>query len=174
MREKRLWLSAFVMMVLFMASHLCAQGRGMQQGRGLQQGRGMQRGQGGPHMGGPGKPGRHQMEEVFRNVNLTQDQRKQLVTMRRAHRKKMHIIRSQMREKRYNLSEQLISKKLNDSVINKLIDDIAKLEKETLTTRIELVKSIRNILKPEQIEKIHFDMLWNSGRGRHMRMDDDF
>jgi protein CpxP len=128
---------------------------------------GMEGDEGGPGHG-PGMGGRR--GGPLAGLNLTQDQRDQLKTLRRARREKLQAIQNSLQDAREDLHELLKGDGKGDDFNAKARaqnEKVLDLSKKLGQERFESILEIRNILTPAQIKK--FDQQrpgpgWQRGR----------
>lgn len=96
--------------------------------------------------------------------DLTQDQIKKIEDLRIAHLKEVNQIKNQLTEKRAHLNTLQSSDKVDNTAINKTIDDITSLQNELMKKKAAHRQSIRNLLTEKQ--KVIFDAKHD---GKHSR-----
>jgi len=113
-----------------------------------------------------GKPhGRGMAANFLSELNLNDEQKKELSKLQKENRRNMYRIRSKERDLNFELGELLTDENLKEKEINKIIDGLSKNKKDELSARVTLIKNMRKILTKEQLEKVNFNLLWGRGRG---------
>ncbi len=96
-------------------------------------------------------------------LNLTDEQKKTLREMRLKHQKEMIPLRGDLKSKHLDLQSAMQADKPDQTKINALVDQIAKvkadIQKKTIAFRLEMRKQ----LTPEQLK------MWDENRGRAFR-----
>ncbi|MEA3496538.1 MAG: Spy/CpxP family protein refolding chaperone [Bacteroidota bacterium] len=96
--------------------------------------------------------------------NLTDNQIESIKKLRTKHMKKILPIRNQLREKNAKLTTLITQDKMDNTAIDKIVDDISDLRKQMMKNRISHKNEIRNILTDEQ--KVYFNMHSSHRKGQ--------
>ncbi|NOZ56360.1 MAG: Spy/CpxP family protein refolding chaperone [Calditrichaeota bacterium] len=102
----------------------------------------------------PGMPKGPEMGRVWAQLNLTDEQRKQIQELRLKLAKETLPLRNELGVKRLELKELMMADKPNLKAIEGKIDEIKKLEASLQKKRVENRLAVRSILTPEQQEKL--------------------
>jgi Spy/CpxP family protein refolding chaperone len=108
-----------------------------------------------PGPGGPppgGHPGQG-IQEIFNQLNLTDDQKNRLEATKHQHRVRMESTRQAMKALRAALHEQLMSTQLDMARVNELHGQIKALLCQTEDDKLHSILAVRSILTPEQFTK---------------------
>ncbi len=95
--------------------------------------------------------GMHQ--DMIKQLNLTEEQVEALHKNRTENLKKGIEVKSKIQLAIVDLQEELRKKELDKRKIDKIIDEIGKLQKEAVAIRVYSVIGLREILTEEQLEK---------------------
>ena len=98
---------------------------------------------------------------LMEKLNLTEEQRKTMQEMRLNHKKELIPIQAKLKEKQLDLKAEMMADEPNQSKINAIVDDLAKLRAEVQKKKIAHRLAIRNILTDEQRK------IWDANK--HMR-----
>ena len=93
------------------------------------------------------------MLEVFKQLNLSHEQEKQLKAQRNKHREQTEEIRKSLKTKREEIRNELQKQELNMEKINKTHSELKDLRSKTADLRLEGILEVRNILTTEQFKK---------------------
>ncbi len=93
--------------------------------------------------------------EHMRIPDLTDQQFEQMKSMRTEHMKEMQSLRNQMMEKKARLRTLSTADKVNMAEINKVIDDIGKMQTQMMKMKEQHRQNIRKMLTEDQ--RIFFD-----------------
>lgn len=107
---------------------------------------------------GPGGPGDkihpgHRIQEIYNQLNLTDDQKKQLEANKQQHRARMESARQQMKINKKALQAELMSPQLNMARINQIHTQTKALLSQIEDDRLSSILAVRAILTPEQFSK---------------------
>lgn len=109
----------------------------------------------------PHGPRAEMKRPLMEKLNLTEEQRKTMQEMRLKHKKELIPIQGKLKEKQLDLKAEMMADEPNQSKINAIVDDIAKLRAELQKKKIAHRLAIRNILTDEQRK------IWDANK--HMR-----
>jgi Spy/CpxP family protein refolding chaperone len=118
------------------------------------------------HEGRAGREGMHgyRMSEHKGMIpGLSEEQQEQIKTLRTEHMKAMQPLHNQLGEKQARLRTLTTADKVNMAEVNKVIDDIGKLQTQLMKLREQHRQEIRKLLNDEQ--RVFFDA--------HMRGHDE-
>lgn len=87
-------------------------------------------------------------------LDLTPEQKDKLKELRDAHREQNKALFEEMRKLQLEMRELMRDSEVNEKEIMALYDKIAKLRAEKFSRSLEQRKAVRNILTPEQLEKL--------------------
>ena len=107
-------------------------------------------GQGKYHQGGQGDK-----ESIFKELNLTPEQKQKLEDNRKAQREEMAKLREAIKEKRLKLQEKLNDPAVTRSSVEPLISEIKIIQAELIDHRINGIFAVKAILTPEQFAKFN-------------------
>lgn len=107
--------------------------------------------------------GHHRMEgsgkgDFLKGLDLTPEQRDKLKTHREENMKVMKEIRDEMKEQKTALRDELKKKVIDSAKIADIAAKLKKLSAEMVDQRISSILSLREILTPEQFQKMQADM----------------
>ena len=102
-------------------------------------------------------------EELYKDLNLTEAQKKALEENKQARREEMKSLFSQMKEKREAIRTELQKNELNIGKITQINNELKILSAQMLDRRLEGILEVRKILTPEQFKKFMAKM---GGRGK--------
>ncbi|MBS4033762.1 MAG: hypothetical protein KGZ85_04800 [Ignavibacterium sp.] len=96
------------------------------------------------------------LEKLKLIESLDLDEEKTLIffARRTAHRKSMKNLQDQAENKMFEIEKILISEKVNEAEVKKLIDEYSILEKNIFNERIRFITSLNDIFSAEQIAKL--------------------
>ena len=100
-----------------------------------------------------GKKMEARRQEFYRDLNLSEDQKKLLEENKKARREEMRSLFSQMKEKREAIRNELQRDELNIGKITQINDELKILSAQMLDHRLEGILEVRKILTPEQFKK---------------------
>jgi len=102
------------------------------------------------------------MDKIMQELGLTDEQKEKLKEMKDAQRESGKEIRAQQREKREEMRKELEKTEPDLTKINKLIDEMAELDKQKTKNRVQGILDMKKVLTPEQYkalnEKFHEKM----------------
>ena len=92
-------------------------------------------------------------QELYKDLNLTDAQKKSLEENKAKHKDQMKALFTEMKEKRLLIQKELKKETLDMEKINQLNNDLKKLQAQMLDYRLERILEVRKILTPEQFKK---------------------
>jgi Spy/CpxP family protein refolding chaperone len=92
-------------------------------------------------------------QEIYSQLNLTDDQKKQLEANKQQHRARIQSVRQAMKTDREALREELMRPRLDLPKINKIHQQIKSLQSQMEDDRLSSILAVRAILTPEQFFK---------------------
>ncbi|MDR4504503.1 MAG: periplasmic heavy metal sensor [Candidatus Scalindua sp.] len=93
------------------------------------------------------------MLEIFKQLNLSPEQEKQLKAHRNKHRESAGVFRQSIRAKKEEIRIELQEEVLNMEKINKLHSELKNLYSTKADHRLEGILEVRKILTPQQFRK---------------------
>jgi Spy/CpxP family protein refolding chaperone len=93
------------------------------------------------------------IREIYSQLNLTDDQKKQLETNKQEHRAKMESARQEIKVDKEALRQDLMESQLDRPKINRIHDQIKSLQSQMEDDKLNSILAIRAILTPEQFLK---------------------
>jgi Spy/CpxP family protein refolding chaperone len=96
---------------------------------------------------------RARMLEVFKQLDLSPEQEKQLESHRSNHREQAKEIHKSIRAKKEEMRDELQKQELNMDKINKIHSELKNLHSEKADHRLEGILEVRKILTTEQFVK---------------------
>ena len=93
------------------------------------------------------------IQEIYNQLNLTDDQKKQLEANKKQHRAKMESIRQEMKADKEALREELMKPQLDMPKVTVLHDQIKALQSQMEDIKLSSILAVRAILTPEQFSK---------------------
>jgi Spy/CpxP family protein refolding chaperone len=93
------------------------------------------------------------IQEIYSQLNLTDDQKKQLETNKQQHRAIMETARKQMKADREALKDELMKAQLGMPRITQIHDQIKALQSQMEDNKLSSILAVRAILTPEQYLK---------------------
>ena len=103
---------------------------------------------------------------IYSQLNLTDQQKKQLDESRNKYREQNKALFNQMREKRELIRQELQKDKLDMDKISKANSELKKIEDQLLDSRFQSMLETRKILTPEQFKKLMAEK--EEGVSQHM------
>ena len=91
--------------------------------------------------------------ELYKDLNLSQEQKKLLWENRKSRREEMKSLFGQMKEKREAIRAELQKDELNIGKITQINNELKILGAQMLDRRLEGILEVRKILTPEQFKK---------------------
>ena len=93
------------------------------------------------------------IHEIYSQLNLTDDQKKQLEANKQQHRAKMQSVRQEIKADKETLKEQLMKSQLDMPKINAIHEQIKSLQNQMEDDKLNSIVAVRAILTPEQYLK---------------------
>lgn len=93
------------------------------------------------------------MQGLFKELNLTEEQRKQLDDNRKKNREAMETLRKSMREYKDQMRQELQKETLDMNKINGLQEQIKEAQAKIIDNRLHGILEVHKILTPEQFKK---------------------
>jgi len=93
------------------------------------------------------------IQDIYNQLNLTDDQKKQLEANKKQHRAIMKSAHQEMRTEKQALQEELMKPQLDMPKINKLHDQIKAAQSQIEDNKLSSILAVRAILSPEQFSK---------------------
>jgi periplasmic protein CpxP/Spy len=93
------------------------------------------------------------IQEIYDQLNLTDDQKKQLEANKQQHRAKMESARQAMKTSREAFREELMKPQLDMPRINQIHEQIKSLQSQMEDDKLTSILAVRAILSPEQYLK---------------------
>ena len=93
------------------------------------------------------------IQEIYSQLNLTDDQKKQLEVNKQQHRAKMESARQEIKADKETLKEELMKPRLDMPKINAIHDQIKSLQNQMEDGKLNSILAVRAILTPEQFSK---------------------
>jgi Spy/CpxP family protein refolding chaperone len=110
-------------------------------------------------------------EGVFKELNLTPEQTKQLQTNRTAQREESTQLRKSMKEKQTELQEALKNPAVSRAAVEPIVNQIKSLQTNLIDYRINGIFAVKAILTPEQFAKFQqMTEKRQANRGEHSKM----
>lgn len=91
--------------------------------------------------------------DIFRKLNLTQEQKKLLDENKVKDRDKVRTLLDKMRSHRETLKQELMKKELDMKKINEIQSYLKTIESDMTDQRLDSILKVREILTPEQFEE---------------------
>jgi periplasmic protein CpxP/Spy len=101
------------------------------------------------------KGGEKAREDVFKQLNLTKEQEKQLTDNRQAESQKMAQLRTAMKENQQRLQQALKDPAVTREKVGPLVNEIKALQAQLIDGRVDSIFAVKQILTPEQYAKFH-------------------
>ena len=106
-------------------------------------------------------------QEMFSQLNLTEDQKQQLEANKKQHRAKMESIREEMKTAKKALQDELMKGELDMARVKAFEEEIKALQSRMEDVKLSSILAVRSILKPEQFLK--FITMMHRHREDHKR-----
>ena len=112
--------------------------------------------------------------EIMNKLNLTAEQQKLLKDTKEAHRAEMAKLFLTMKEKRKALTEAMAKPGVTRQQVEGLVTEMKALQAEIIDHRIDGIFKIKEILSPEQFQKLQSmrEERPNKGRWRHQSKEE--
>jgi Spy/CpxP family protein refolding chaperone len=94
------------------------------------------------------------MQRIIQQLNLTDEQKEQLKSQRQKHKEQMQTMTQYLKEHRRKLKEELESPDADKNAINNIITEMKETEGRMLYLRTVGILETKEILTPEQFEKL--------------------
>ena len=104
--------------------------------------------EGRPHMG------RGMRQNFMKELDLTDEQQQQMQELRKETKERMKELREAMKENRNALHNELQKTDVNTRTINKITSEIKDLQGQKIDYMVDNVIQMKEILTPEQFEKL--------------------
>lgn len=106
--------------------------------------------------GGPGGPGQEKdlPPMLIKKLGLTEEQKEKVQSIRSGAEKEKIRVQAELQIKQIDLQEELEKKTVSEKKVDKLIDDIAQLQKKMLENKIKTMLALKKVLTPQQQEKL--------------------
>ncbi len=116
------------------------------------------------------------MQEIYVQLKLTDDQKKQLEANKQKQREQMKSVFEQMKTQREALHQELMKTDLDMNKINSIQTQIKTLQSQMIDNRLNSILEVRKILTPEQFKKFISSMeqrkhKWADKRGHKPSKD---
>jgi len=98
------------------------------------------------------RDGKHR-EAIFKELNLTDNQKATLDANRKERGEKMRQLRDEMREKQVKLREELDDPTVSRRAIEPLVTEIKALQAQLIDLRVSAIFAVREVLTVEQFAK---------------------
>jgi len=108
--------------------------------------------------------GKH-IQEIYKQLNLTDDQKQQLDTIKQQHRARMVSSRQELKADKETLQQELMKPQLDMSKINAIHNQIKSLQSQMEDDRLSSILAVRSILTPEQF--LEFNNLMHKHKPDH-------
>lgn len=108
-----------------------------------------------PGPGGSNPTGHYKqrIQEIYNQLNLTDDQKKQLEANKKQHRAKMESIRHEIKVNKEALRDELMKPQLDMPKVTVLHERIKALQSQMEDIKLSSILTVRTILTPEQFSK---------------------
>jgi Spy/CpxP family protein refolding chaperone len=93
------------------------------------------------------------IQEIYSQLNLTDDQKKQLDANKQQHRARTEISRQELKKDKEALRQEIMSAQLDMVKINKIHQQIKDLQAQMEDDKLNSILAVRAILTPEQFLK---------------------
>ncbi|MBT5954030.1 hypothetical protein HOG98_04850 [bacterium] len=97
---------------------------------------------------------KHQQPNWIKNLDLDKKQIKFIKTRRTYEKEKIRKIRGSIKSYKKDLRVELAKPNADDKKINSIMTEISVLKKSALKSRVNSIKNLKKILKPEQKKKM--------------------
>ncbi|MFH1655666.1 MAG: periplasmic heavy metal sensor [Candidatus Omnitrophota bacterium] len=116
-----------------------------------------------------GEERKQAIENFTEELELTQEQQEQIKEQRAEKRKQAERIREQLKAKNQELRQELEKEEVDEVKVQVLIAEINDLQAKQLQQRVEGVLKMKEILTPEQHEKLKAKMQEKKQKMHHKR-----
>jgi Spy/CpxP family protein refolding chaperone len=125
------------------------------------------------HNGPRAKEWKEKMEakkqEMFKDLNLTDEQKKELEENKKKNREMKRASFQAIKDKMITMRKELENPELNMDKINQIQGEIKIIQAQTIDARLQSVLEIRKILTLEQFSKFLTHVEESKARGQHKR-----
>jgi len=97
--------------------------------------------------------GQQRIQEIYNQLNLTEDQKKQLDVIKQQHRSTMENVRQRIKINKEALQEELMRAQLDRLKINEIHNQIKILQSQMEDERLGSILLVRGVLTAEQFTK---------------------
>lgn len=157
-------LTSLALVLTLFAGQMALAGPGEGGGKGKRMGK---MGKKGKRMrGGGADKGMKHLARMLGKLDLSTEQKKKLIDIKRSHKQTQRDIRSTLGTKQEEVFDMTTASKLDEAALNKLADEIGSLHAKKLKARFKFLKQVRGVLSPDQITKINFHLVWGGGERR--------
>ena len=108
---------------------------------------------------------KNRKKRMMEELGLNPDQKKKLDLIKSKHRENIDTMHKEMKKLRQQFHDGLTQKVYNEKTLKQLSASIAQLTQKKMDKRIEHIKEVRQLLTPEQFEKLNKFVR----KGRHGR-----
>ena len=112
-------------------------------------------------------------EEIYAQLNLTDDQKKQLEDNKQKNREQKKVLFGRMKSSREALRQEFMKPDLDMNKVNAIQAQIKTLLAQMSDNRLNSVLTVRKILTPEQFKKFHESMAKHAKTERHEDRDEE-
>ncbi len=133
------------------------QGKGKRQKKGKwnKNGKGKSKG-----MATPGGRGHHgdimgRFSQVWRTLDLNEDQRKSLFGLQQKFKRTMFENQEKIEEAQFEMMEEFRKEKIDDTKLDDIVDQLASAHRTQIVSKVSFMKEMRSILNEEQLKKLH-------------------
>jgi len=111
-------------------------------------------------------------DEFFKDLGLTDEQKKSLEDNRSKNRKAMQAMAQTMRDKMAQMHQELQKDNLDTGKVNQIQGELKTLQSQMMDQRLAGILEVRKILTPDQFKKFSQKMEdkrkhWGHGDGKH-------
>jgi len=108
-------------------------------------------------------------QQFYKELNLTEEQKKLLEDNKNKHREQMKALFSGMREKTALMRQELQKDELNMEKLNQIQNELKALQTQMLDHRLQGILEVRKILTPQQFKKFLTKTEDHKGHAQHKR-----
>lgn len=110
-------------------------------------------------------------QEMFKELNLTEDQKQKLEENRKKHKDDAQALRNNMKELRTAMRQELEKESLDMAKINQIQGQMKEAHAQMMDSRLQGILEVRGVLTPEQFKKFSAKMHEHKERSMKMRWD---
>lgn len=110
-------------------------------------------------------------QEIFRELNLTDEQKQKLEENRKTHRDDAKDLFKNMKELRTAMRQELEKESLDMARINQIQSQIKDANEQMMDNRLQGILEVRGVLTPEQFKKFSAKMHEHREHSMNMRWD---